>query len=209
MGAERGRGKQITRDGYLLKSHAALAAAYLDFADCQPVCLSPYLSVSLTHRLTLVPSICPSLSLFGISFFFLCSLYWFSSSNLNLPLRSPSILVFNFSKNRHNCRNNFTLILKYLGKGLFMNIHNYQLSLSVILPEGAEDIYSLIKRNCSLSLSSSDSFLLCSVMIWYQPILPPPPFLPHLSLSPSPITPFTLSLVCEKQIKINMRRWKV
>lgn len=70
MGAERGREKQITRDGYLLKSHTALAAAYLDFADCQPVCLSPYLSVSLTHRLTLALNICPSLSLCGISFCF-------------------------------------------------------------------------------------------------------------------------------------------
>lgn len=86
-----------------------------------------------------------------------------------------------------------------------MNIHNYQLSLSVISPEGAKDIYSLIKRDCSLSLPSSDSFLPCrsdtsqsSLPHLYPPSLPLSPSLPYHSLYPP--------LVCRKQIKINMRR---
>lgn len=36
-----------------------------------------------------------------------------------------------------NCTNKTTLMMHYLGEGLFINIHMYQLSLSFSLPEAA------------------------------------------------------------------------
>lgn len=183
MWGESVREEQIERCLSIKSLTACLGCCLSWFLFPLPTCQTQPFSLVLPLPL----SICPSLS--HIAFFFSHS-WQIQQKSPNLASKSP--FKTSLIKQRQK---SFHINDAVSGEGLFMNNTNYHLSLSVIFAWGCEGHVRFdIKQNAhNLSLPS----------IWCKPVLPPPSFSLFL------ISLFTPSLVCKKQIKINMRRWKM